>query len=264
MSSKTARNVVQGGAVVAGVLGAWLFNQALGSNKLTGSSFLLYFLIGLAVFLVTAIWLRRQYTPGEDVISKDEVPAQEPTFARFLSRSTLAAPMWLGIRLFLAYDWANAGYHKLTDPKWFVTGESLMSSWTRSVTPAASGGAAPASYEFYRNFLQMLLDNQAYTWFSKVIIFGELAVGLGLLFGVLTGFAAAGGILMNTSFMFAGSLSSNPLLLLLEILIVWGWRSAGWLGVDRVLLPTLGVPGAPRATAERVVIPSAASPQPAT
>ncbi len=98
----------------------------------------------------------------------------------------------------------------------------------------------------------MMLDNQAYTWFSKVIIAGELAVGLGLLFGALTGFAAAGGILMNTAFLFAGSLSSNPLLLLLEILLAWAWRSAGWLGLDRVLLPTLGVPGAPRETAKRL------------
>ena len=246
MSTNSVRTGVQIGAFAAGVAGAWLFDQALGSNKVTGGSFLLYFLGGLAVLLVTAIWLGRYYTPGEDVLSADEVPAQEPTFARFLSRATLAAPLWLGIRLFLAYDWWNAGYHKLTDPKWFVTGEALMSSWTRSVTPAASG-TAPASYEFYRNFLQMLLDSQAYTWFSKVVVLGELAVGLGLLFGALTGFAAAGGILMNTSFMFAGSLSSNPLLLLLEILIVWAWRAAGWMGVDRVLLPRLGVPGAPRA-----------------
>jgi thiosulfate dehydrogenase [quinone] large subunit len=251
---------VQVGAVVAGVVGAWLFNQALGSNSVSGGSFLLYFLIGLVVLVATAVGLSRYYTPGEDAIADDEVPAQEPRFARFLGRATLAAPLWLGIRLFLAYDWWNAGFHKLTDPKWFVTGESLMSSWTRSVTPAASG-AAPASYEFYRNFLQLLLDTHAYTWFSKVIIFGELAVGLGLLFGALTGFAAAGGILMNTSFMFAGSLSSNPLLLLLEIVIVWAWRSAGWLGVDRVLLPRLGVPWAPRPTAERV---SAPSPRPAT
>ena len=135
-----------------------------------------------------------------------------------------------------------------------------MSSWTRSVTPAASG-TAPASYEFYRNFLQMLLESQAYTWFSKVIVLGELAVGLGLLFGALTGFAAAGGILMNTAFLFAGSLSSNPLLLLLEILIVWAWRAAGWLGVDRVLLPFLGVPGAPRAATAHAPAPS---PRPAT
>jgi thiosulfate dehydrogenase [quinone] large subunit len=72
-------------------------------------------------------------------------------------------------------------------------------------------------------------------------------VGLGLALGALTGFAALGGILMNASFIIAGSVSSNPLLLLLEILILWAWRSAGWLGLDRFLLPRLEVPGAPRA-----------------
>jgi thiosulfate dehydrogenase [quinone] large subunit len=247
--SHTLRTVL---LAVAGLFGAWMMYQTFGSNRVTGGTVLLYFLIGLVVLVGAAAWQYRYYTPGADRISEDEVPAQEPTWARFLSRSTLAAPIWLGIRLFLSYDWLNAGYHKLTDPKWFVTGESLMNSWTRSVTPAQSG-AAPTPYEFFRNFLQMMLDSQAHTWFSKVIIFGELAVGLGLLFGALTGFAAAGGILMNTSFMFAGSLSSNPLLLLLEILIVWAWRSASWLGVDRVLLPYLGVPGAPRAASERVL-----------
>ena len=66
---------------------------------------------------------------------------------------------------------------------------------------------------------------------------------------------------MNTAFLFAGSLSSNPLLLLLEILIVWAWRAAGWLGVDRVLLPFLGVPGAPRTATANAPAPS---PRPAT
>lgn len=255
--SKIVRSVV---LVAAGVFGAWLMYQTFGSNKVTGGTVLLYFVIGLAVFVGAAAWQYRYYTPGGDTISADEVPAQEPTWARFLSRSTLAAPMWLGVRLFLSYDWLIAGYHKLVDPKWFVTGESLMNSWTRSVTPAASG-AAPTPYEFFRNFLQMLLDNHAYTWFSKVVTLGELAVGLGLLFGALTGFAAAGGILMNTSYLFAGTLSSNPLLLLLEILIVWAWRSASWLGIDRVLLPYLGVPGAPRAIAGS---PTTRTPYPVT
>ena len=262
MATGTKRNLVQVGAIVAGVVGAWLFNQALGTNKVSIESFLVYFLAGLVLLLVTALVLMRYYTPGEDALAEDEVPAQEPTFARFLTRSTVAAPLWLGIRFFLGVTWWNAGAHKFTDPKWMETGEALMNSWTRSVTPGASG-SAPASYEFYRDFLQMLLDNQAYTWFSKLIVFGELAVGLGMLAGLLIGFAAAGGILMNASFLFAGNLSSNPLLLLLEILIVWAWRSAGWLGADRVLLPRLGVPGAPPASAtpaERVLT---ASPRPA-
>src|SRR5947209_20171810 len=126
--SGTIRSVV---LVLAGLFGAWLTFQTFGSSKVTGGTVLLYFVVGLVVLAGAALWQYRYYTPGEDVISRDEVPAQDPTLARFLSRSTLAAPIWLGIRLFLSYDWLTAGYPKLTDPKWFVTGESLMSSWTR-------------------------------------------------------------------------------------------------------------------------------------
>ena len=51
-----------------------------------------------------------------------------------------------------------------------------------------------------------------------------------------------GGLLLNFSFMYAGSVSSNPTLILLEALILYGWRTAGWWGLDRFLLPWLGTP----------------------
>ena len=98
------------------------------------------------------------------------------------------------------------------------------------------------TYDWWRNFLQFLLDNQAYTWFGKVITFGELAVGLGLICGALVSLAAAEGILMNMSFMLSGSTSSNPILLILAFGIILAWKVASWIGVDRYLLPMLGTP----------------------
>ena len=237
--------VATGVIALAGFAGTWLLQQAFGSRTVSGGTFLLWLAAGAALFIVAAAWQYRRYVSGTDSLSAHEVPAHEPRWARFLSRSTLAAPLWLGVRLFLAYAWWDAGSHKVVDHKWVGTGEALQAYWTRAVTPAASG-AAPAAYEFYRNFLQLLLDAGAYTWFAKLITFGELAVGLGLALGALTGFAALGGILMNASFLFAGAVSSNPLLLLLEVLLIWAWRAAGWLGLDRFLLPLLGVPGSPR------------------
>src|SRR5437764_233366 len=118
MSSSIRNGVL----VVAGLFGAWMLYQTFGSSKLTGGTVLLYFLIGFAASFVAAAWQYRSYTAGEDTLSPDEVPAHEPTWARFMSRSVLASPLWLGIRLFLSYDWLLAGYHKLIDPKWFVTG----------------------------------------------------------------------------------------------------------------------------------------------
>lgn len=46
-------------------------------------------------------------------------------------------------------------------------------------------------------------------------------------------------------FLFAGTTSINPLLLLIELFLVLAWRNAGWLGLDRWLLPWLGVPWQP-------------------
>jgi len=67
-------------------------------------------------------------------------------------------------------------------------------------------------------------------------------VGLGLLFGCLTGIAAFFGALMNMSFLLAGSASSNPVLFTLAIGLMLGWRVAGYYGIDRYLLPALGTP----------------------
>jgi hypothetical protein len=42
--------------------------------------------------------------------------------------------------------------------------------------------------------------------------------------------------------MLAGSASTNPVLLLLGILLVLAWKTAGYIGLDRFLLPMLGTP----------------------
>jgi thiosulfate dehydrogenase [quinone] large subunit len=75
-----------------------------------------------------------------------------------------------------------------------------------------------------------------------VIVFGELAVGIGLIVGMFVGLAAAGGILMNMAFLLAGTTSTNPVLVILGVLLVLAWKNAGYIGLDRFLLPMLGTP----------------------
>jgi thiosulfate dehydrogenase [quinone] large subunit len=75
-----------------------------------------------------------------------------------------------------------------------------------------------------------------------LIIWGELLVGIGLLIDGLTAIAAFFGLLMNFAFVYAGSASSNPTLIILEVLIILGWRVSGWWGLDYILLPRLGTP----------------------
>jgi thiosulfate dehydrogenase [quinone] large subunit len=47
---------------------------------------------------------------------------------------------------------------------------------------------------------------------------------------------------MNVAFLFAGTVSSNPRLLLLGILVMLAWKVAGWYGLDRWALLKLGTP----------------------
>ena len=77
---------------------------------------------------------------------------------------------------------------------------------------------------------------------NQVIIFGELAVGVGLIVGAFVGVAAFFGAFMNLNFMLAGTTSSNPVLFGLAVLLMLGWKVAGYYGLDRVLLPVVGTP----------------------
>ena len=167
---------------------------------------------------------------------------QDPPLARFLFNDHRAGLLYLPLRLFVGYQWINGAEHKVTDPKWTATGEALKSYWA-SAAKIPDAPAKPAiMFDWYRSFLQFLLDTQSYTWFAKLIAFGELAVGIALIVGAFTGVAAFFGGFMNWNFMMAGSASSNPLLFACAVFLVLGWKVAGYYGVDRVLLPALGTP----------------------
>jgi thiosulfate dehydrogenase [quinone] large subunit len=191
---------------------------------------------------------------------KGNVLIQDPPIAQFLFQNTKASVIWLVVRLYLAYGWLDAGWHKVTDPAWMETGQGILGFWTRALGNAPNGKPIIA-YDWYRAFLQFLVDSGSHPWFAKVIVFGELAVGLGLLVGALVGIAAFFGALMNLSFLMAGTVSTNPVLFFGGILLILAWKNAGYLGIDRFLLPLLGTPWGqptleqpvPAATAVRTV-----------
>ncbi len=117
----------------------------------------------------------------------------------------------------------------------------MLGYWKSAVAVPATGHAA-ITFEWYRSFLQLLINNNAQTWFGWLITIGEMAIGLGLLLGVLTGIAAFFGATMNMSYLLAGSTSTNPVMFAFAIGLILAWKVAGYYGVDRYLLPRLGVP----------------------
>ncbi len=87
-----------------------------------------------------------------------------------------------------------------------------------------------------------MLDSGSYTWFAKVIVFGEILVGVGLIVGAFVGIAAFFGALLNWNFIMAGAASTNGMLFVLAILLMLAWKVAGYIGLDYYLLPLLGTP----------------------
>ncbi len=246
MSSSGSRMLV---ATAGAVIGAFLLYVAADPQQTVGAGFAALF-GGLVLWLLLALWLYRSFSPGKEEFSSDELPIHEWPFYRFLTKATAAAPLLLGVRLYLFYEWWNAGWEKLVNPNW-MSGAQLLGFWQGALAVPASG-RPPITFNEYRWFIQWLVDTNSAGWFSWLITYAELAIGLGLLFGTLTGIAAVFALLMNFAFLFAGTTSVNPLLVLLEGMIVVGWRVAGYYGLDRWLLPYLGTPWQPR----RILVPT--------
>ena len=177
---------------------------------------------------------------------------EDPPMAKALFGSTRLAPAWLVIRLYVGYEWVAAGLHKLGDPAWTSTGLALKGFWERAVLVPDAPARPVIGYGWYRDFLQTLLDGGHYTWFAKLIVAGELAVGIALILGAFTGIAAFSGSFMSWNFMMAGTASINPLMFTFSILLMLAWKTAGWWGADRYLLPLLGTPWKPGKALVRV------------
>src|SRR6478735_7766120 len=107
---------------------------------------------------------------------------REPRWARFLFASQAAAWLWLVVRLYLAYIFIPAGWHKITSGDWlFGDGSPIMGM----VGGAATAEGTPGWYVW---FLQNVVEPNA-SLFATLVALGEFAVGLGLLVGLLTGVA---------------------------------------------------------------------------
>ena len=170
----------------------------------------------------------------------------DPPIARFLFSDTRMAPVWLLVRLYVGWAWLEAGWQKVQNTgaatNYIYDGAGILAFWNRIAAVPAPPARSPITYDWYRGFIQFLIDNDAQAVMGKVIAFGETAVGLGLIIGAFVGVAAVAGAFMNLNFMLAGSASTNPVLLLLGILLVLAWKTAGYIGLDRFLLPILGTP----------------------
>ena len=197
--------------------------------------------------MITQAALHRVKTDNGTVVTN-------PPIARLIFDDTRFAVVWLVVRVLVGWEWVQAGMHKIIDQAelaktgtiqlaqgWMgPDGAALAGFWKSIVTPAAPGGGS--HYDWYQGFIKFLLDAGTAPWFAKLVAFGELFVGIALILGAFVGIAAFFGALMNWNYVMAGVASSNGLLFLFGGLLMLAWKTAGYWGLDRFILPKLGMP----------------------
>ncbi|USG66157.1 DoxX family membrane protein [Brevibacillus ruminantium] len=135
------------------------------------------------------------------------------------------------IRIYLGYEWLTAGWHKLTSG--FDASKYLENAVNKPVLESGTESLMyPNFVAFVKSFALPYVEV-----FNFLIPLGEFLVGLGLLLGVLTTAAAFCGLLMNFMFMFAGTVSSNPWMILLGFFVAAAGYNAGRFGGDYWVIP---------------------------
>jgi thiosulfate dehydrogenase [quinone] large subunit len=168
-----------------------------------------------------------------------EAPNGNLRFADWLFRSKAASVVWLVARLWLGYQWLNAGYQKVWGSEkaafWNGGGAGVKGFAGAGVAGSATGKGG-ASYGWWAGFLHNFVIPNA-SWIAKLVTVGELAIGVLLILGLFTGAAAFAGLGLNVIYMFSGSAGVNPAFAVLSVFLILAWRNAGYLGLDRFALP---------------------------
>lgn len=166
---------------------------------------------------------------------------QEPPLARFFFANTKMSWLWFILRVYVGWEWLQAGYEKLINPVWFGPGAGAGIHGFLVGSLAKTSGPHPDVSSWYAAFINSsVLPNT--TLFANIVTVGEILVGIALILGAFTGIAAFFGAFMNMNYLFAGTVSVNPILFLIQLFLILAWRTAGFYGLDRYLLPLLGTP----------------------
>lgn len=151
----------------------------------------------------------------------------------FLRENRIAAGILAVIRIYLGWSWMTAGWGKITggfDAAGFLNGALA--------NPVADKATGAAVYPTFNAFIEgVALPNVGMINF--LIPWGEFLVGLGLILGCLTTAAMFFGLMMNFMFMFAGTVSTNPWMILIGVVILAAGANAGKYGADYYVLPYL-------------------------
>lgn len=153
----------------------------------------------------------------------------------WLRGNRYAAMILTFLRLYVGWKWTEAGWYKITGAETFSAAGYMKGAIEKPVVDRAT---QELIYPTYTAFLENFALPNA-KLFSFLVAWGELLIGIGLLIGALTTVAMFFGLMLNFMFMFAGTISSNPWLVLLGFILLAAGANAGKFGADYYILPYL-------------------------
>ncbi|MFT4413843.1 DoxX family protein [Fredinandcohnia humi] len=147
---------------------------------------------------------------------------------KWLREHVSASAILAVLRLYLGYHWITGGWGK-------ITGGFDSTGYLQGAIAKATG-EHPAVSGWWAAFLEgFALPNAGL--FNILVPWGEFLVGIALILGIFTTFAALMGAVMNFAFMFSGTTSTNPQMVLVAFLILVAGANAGKIGGDYYVLP---------------------------
>ncbi len=158
-----------------------------------------------------------------------------------LANPRVTGILWLVLRLWLGYAWLKAGIPKVFGDKseaWVGDKAGVAVSGFLKGALARAEGDNPQVQAWYADFVREIALPNA-RLFSYMVAYGEVLVGVALILGLLTHFAASMGLVMNLAYLFAGTISKNPQMLVAEVAIALAGIAAGYYGIDRYLMTYL-------------------------
>src|SRR5512138_1875723 len=97
------------------------------------------------------------------VTTRKGTVVQNPSIVTTLLNHPLAAWLWLPIRIWLGWQWLEAGREKIVNPAWMQTGAALKGFLTGAVSATNARGPV-IHYTWYSDFLKSLISSGSYVW----------------------------------------------------------------------------------------------------
>jgi uncharacterized membrane protein YphA (DoxX/SURF4 family) len=164
------------------------------------------------------------YTTNGNAIGKQLI-----ALIRWPFTNRLSSPIWLALRLYIAWIWYQMSISK------FQAGW-LTSDPVGQMFKAIEKGTIVVPLPFYRGVAGALLDAGISPIISHSMPFLEMAVALSLATGVLVPAAAVGAILLNINIMLSGigTPAFDGPIIAAQVLMVMSYRVVGSIGFERL------------------------------